>query len=60
MQKHVVGVLKPFLSFLVAPQIPKAHNMLALMLDPHFKGLRLVIQYVSKEKTLQIVGDYDI
>jgi hypothetical protein len=34
--------------------------MLALMLDPHFKRLGLVIQYVGKERTLEVVGDYDI
>lgn len=30
-----------------------------MMLHPHFKGLRLVIQYVGKEKTHLIVGEYD-
>jgi hypothetical protein len=34
--------------------------MLALMLDPHFKGLGLVIQYVGKERVLQVASDYDI
>jgi hypothetical protein len=34
--------------------------MLALMLDPHFKGLGLVIQYVCKEKVLEVANDYDI
>jgi hypothetical protein len=33
--------------------------MLALMLDPRFKGLGLVIQYVGKEKTLKIASHYD-
>jgi hypothetical protein len=33
--------------------------MLALMLDPCFKGLGLVIQYVGKERTLQVASDYD-
>jgi hypothetical protein len=51
-----VGVLEPFLSFLVAPQTRKAHNML----DPHFKGLGLVIQYVGKERVFQVVSDHDI
>jgi hypothetical protein len=30
------------------------------MLDPCFKGLGLVIQYVGKEKTTLIAGEYDI
>jgi hypothetical protein len=29
------------------------------MLHPHFKGLRLVRQYVGKEKTHLIAGEYD-
>jgi hypothetical protein len=40
-------------------QKAKAHNMLIMMLDPRFKGLGLVIQYVGKEKALHIVGEYD-
>jgi hypothetical protein len=30
-----------------------------MMLDPCYKGLGLVIQYVGKNKTMQIVGEYD-
>jgi hypothetical protein len=37
----------------------KAHIMLDMMLDPHYKGLGVVIQYVGKNKVLQIVGEYD-
>jgi hypothetical protein len=37
----------------------KAHIMLAMMLDPHYKGLGVVIQYVGKDIVLQIVGEYD-
>jgi hypothetical protein len=29
------------------------------MLDPHFKGLGLVIQYVGKEKVHLIIDEYD-
>jgi hypothetical protein len=62
MQKQVVGVLEPFLSFLVALQTHEAHNIHEAqnMLDPSFKGLGLIIQYVGKERTLQVVGDYEI
>ncbi len=34
--------------------------MLSMMLDPRFKGLRLVIQYVGKEKIILIAGEYDM
>ncbi len=59
MQKQVVQVLNPFLSFMASFQKVKTHNMLAMMLHPCFKGLGLVIQYVGKERTLHIVGEYD-
>jgi hypothetical protein len=51
--------MEPFLSFLVTPQTHKAHKMLALMFNPHFKGLGLIIQYVGKEKALQVASDYN-
>jgi hypothetical protein len=59
MQKQVVQVLDPFLSFMLSFQPHKAHNMLAMMLNPHCKGLGLVILYVGKEMALQIIDDYD-
>jgi hypothetical protein len=31
-----------------------------MMLDPRFKCLRLVIQYVGKEKAHMIIGEYDM
>jgi hypothetical protein len=31
---------------------PEAHKMLAMMLDRHYKGLGISIQFVDKEKTL--------
>jgi hypothetical protein len=34
MQKQVIIVLEPFLSFMLGFQPRKVHNMLALMLDP--------------------------
>jgi hypothetical protein len=30
----------------------KAHNMLAMMLNPHSKGLGLINRFIDKEKTL--------
>ncbi len=59
MQKQMVQVLNPFLSFMASFQKAKAHNMLAMILDLRFKELGLVIQYVSKERTLHIAGEYD-
>jgi len=59
MQGQVVYVLNPFLSFIVYFQPAKAHNMLAMMLDLCYKGVRLVIWYVSKERVLHIASEYD-
>jgi hypothetical protein len=33
--------------------------MLTMMLDPHYKGLGLVIQNVGKERALKIANEYD-
>jgi hypothetical protein len=59
MQKQVVQVLDPFLPFMLSFQPHKAHNMLAMVLNPHYKGFELVILYVGKEMALQIVDEYD-
>jgi len=59
MQKQVVQVLHPFLLFMLSFQPHKAHNMLAMMLNPHCKGFGLVIIYVGKEMALQIIDEYD-
>jgi hypothetical protein len=47
------------LSFMIYFQTYKVHNMLAMMLNPCYKSLGLVIQYVSKETTFQIVSEHD-
>jgi hypothetical protein len=59
MQKQVVQVLNLFLSFMAYFQKAKAHNMLAMILDLRFKGLKLVIQYVGEKRTLHIASEYD-
>jgi hypothetical protein len=51
--------MEPFLSFMLGFQPRKANSMLALMLDPRYSGLGLVIDYVSKEWALQITKKYD-
>jgi hypothetical protein len=48
-----------FLSFMIYFQTYKAHNMLAMMLNPHYKSLGLVIQYFGKEMTFQNVSEHD-
>jgi hypothetical protein len=45
---------------MVGFQACRAYNMLAMMLDPCYKGLGLVINYVGKERALGIAGEYDM
>ena len=59
MAKTTVDVMKPFLRFSLQFVADRAHNMLSLMLDPRFKGLEYVIQYVGVAVAKQVVEDYD-
>ncbi len=52
-------VLAPFLAFASTYNASKAHNMLALMLDSHFKSLDVVETFVGWEKMIQMVVEYD-
>lgn len=51
------GPVWPFIYVVFSTK--KAHNMLAIMLNPCFKGLGLFTQYVQKGKKLHIVSVYD-
>jgi len=42
MKKEVIGAIDFFLYFLTRYDEKKTHNMLALMLDPKFKSLKLI------------------
>jgi hypothetical protein len=57
--RQMVQVLNPFLFFMLSFQNNKSHNMLCMMLDRCYKRLGLIIQFVSKEKALQIASEYD-
>jgi hypothetical protein len=58
-QKQRVQVLDHFFSFMFSFQPHKTHNMLAMMLNPCYKNLGLMIQYVDNERALHIVDEYD-
>ncbi len=47
MQRQVTIVLRPFLDFMYFFNPPKAHNMVVLMLDPWFKDLSVMVDYVG-------------
>jgi hypothetical protein len=48
-----------FLAFAFSLQTRSAHNMLVLMLDPCFKNLQLIRNYVRLEVVMKIVIEYD-
>jgi hypothetical protein len=45
--------------YMLSFQKTKAHSMLCMILNPCYKGLGLNIQFVGKERTLQIAAEYD-
>ena len=59
MAKTVVDVMKPFLRFSLQFVAEQTHNMLSVMLDPRFKGLEYVIDYVGVAQAKQVVEEYD-
>ncbi len=51
-RKEVINVLDFFLSLLKVYDKRKAHDMISLMLDPRYKGLRIVSSFVGRNKVL--------
>jgi hypothetical protein len=57
MRKQVTCVLvHPFMSFINCYNASKVHNMLAFMLDPRFKDLSSVGDYVGHASIIEIPG----
>lgn len=54
-----IEVIKSCLAFAVHFTRKKAHNILLLILDPMYKGLQMIIDYVEREKAMHIVIEYD-
>ncbi len=59
MALEVINVLEPFLGFVVTFNAATAHIMCSLQLDPRFKGLQCIMEYVGKDKTTATVEEYD-
>jgi hypothetical protein len=49
MATELVKILAPFLLFAWIFQHDNAHNTMALMLDPRFKGLTCICEFVGQE-----------
>jgi hypothetical protein len=56
---QVINILSPFLAFASPYNQANAHNMLAIMLDPHFKNMKVIWNFVGNAHAIQNLIDYD-
>ena len=56
---EAIEVIKPCFAFAVGFTREKTHNMLLSMLDPRYKRLQVIIDYVGHEKAMHIEVEYD-
>ncbi len=59
MKLHILEVFLPLIFFLYAYDRKKGHNMLALMLDPRFKSMKLITIFLGHENVVVIIVEYD-
>jgi hypothetical protein len=59
MAEVALTVLKPFLNFVRTFEPQNAHNMLAIILDPRYKGLQSVSKFVGPTNAKKVVVEYD-
>ncbi len=55
----MIGVVKVF-EFFLEFDSPQVHNMLALLLDPRFKSLRLVESFVGCGNAICLAIEFDV
>jgi hypothetical protein len=53
-------VFKPFIAFLKYYDVNQVYNMIAIMLDPKFKHLCVMENYVSWRNTICLASKYDV
>jgi hypothetical protein len=53
-------VIKPFLQFFISFNYHQVHNMLTLKLNPHFKSLWVVRNYVGHKNAICLIAKYDV
>ncbi len=56
---EVINVLRHFLSFVKSFSWERAHNMVVLMLDPRFKGMDCIMDYIGKDQLAILLQQYD-
>jgi hypothetical protein len=59
MAPKVIDVLEPFLFFAMTFNVVVAHNMCALQLNPRFKVLYCIMEYVGRNRSAIVVEEYD-
>jgi hypothetical protein len=55
----IINVLCHFWGFVETFSQDRAHNMVALMLDPCFKNMDCIMDYISKDQATTLVQQYD-
>jgi hypothetical protein len=60
MWQEIIKVIKQFLLCLKIFDPQNVHNMIAIMLDPCFKSLQVVENYVGHGKIIHLAFKYDI
>jgi hypothetical protein len=56
---EVINVLCHFLSFAKSFSQEKTCNMVASMLDPHFKGIDRIMDYIGNDLAAILMQQYD-
>jgi hypothetical protein len=56
---QVINILSPFLAFASIYNQAKVHNMLAIMLDLHFKNMKVIRDFAGHAHAIQIVKNYE-
>jgi hypothetical protein len=59
MKWQILEVILAFISFLHSYDSKRGHNMLALMLNPRFKSMRLITIFLGCENATIIIVEYD-
>jgi hypothetical protein len=55
MVAKIINVLHPFLGFAKTFSQDISHNMVALMLDPRFKGMDCIMDYIGRDQVATLV-----
>ncbi len=57
---QLINVLTPFLAFFGSYINTKAHNMLVIILDPCFKNMKFIQNYMGNIIVADVVVEYDV